>query len=144
MKFLDHTSLPSDPDGTLGNLRTSLSSAFNSSRDRPARMNLLRKTLVSVLNLLDEVDYDRLLNAAEKLDQLDDQELSTCQELVEANKKLVSANAAMKVAIERKTELLKAQLKESNSGKESTTNKPTRKRVDSKRSPSNKQTKDSK
>lgn len=53
MKYIDTTDLPSDPNGSLADLRKSLRMAFNHNRDSADKMELLKTTLEFVLARID-------------------------------------------------------------------------------------------
>lgn len=56
LPYIDLIDLPSDIDGSLGNLRRVLALAYNTSRDRPDRLKLLTDTLRYVLETIEPVD----------------------------------------------------------------------------------------
>ena len=53
MKHLDPTDLPSDPNGSLGNLRTILLRAYNKARTSETTFNLLLRTLRYVVTVME-------------------------------------------------------------------------------------------
>lgn len=52
-KYLDATDLPSDPNGSLGQLRTSLRQAYNTNRTSLDKMRLLSDTLAMVVGAIE-------------------------------------------------------------------------------------------
>ena len=48
-KYIDSTDQPSDPNGSLGNLRRELRRAYNSNRPYTDKIRLLQQTLVHVV-----------------------------------------------------------------------------------------------
>jgi len=54
LKYIDTTDLPSDPNGSLANLRRELRKAFNHNRDNPDKLDLLKETLGYVLGQMVE------------------------------------------------------------------------------------------
>lgn len=53
-KYIDAVDLPSDPNGSLGNLRTTLRRAYNENRNLPQKLALLYETLVVVAKEINE------------------------------------------------------------------------------------------
>jgi len=52
MKYIDTTDLPSDPNGSLANLRREVRIAYNHNRDNPEKLELLAETLRYVLGCI--------------------------------------------------------------------------------------------
>ena len=48
-KYMDVTDLPSDINGSLGKVRTTLARAYNFNRDNPQKLQLLADTMVTIL-----------------------------------------------------------------------------------------------
>ena len=48
-KYIDTIDLPSDPNGSLGNVRTVLTRAYNFNRSSPEKLKLLADTMVTIL-----------------------------------------------------------------------------------------------
>lgn len=55
MKFIHNTDLPSDINGSLGNVRREVAGAYNRNRDRPMKLELLKETLQFVIDHIDSV-----------------------------------------------------------------------------------------
>lgn len=51
--YLDVTDLPSDPNGSLGQVRTAVRRAYNENRDYPDKLRLLSDTLVHVVGAIE-------------------------------------------------------------------------------------------
>lgn len=52
-KYLDTIDLPSDPDGSLGQIRTAVRRAYNSNRNSHDKLRLLSDTLVTVVGAIE-------------------------------------------------------------------------------------------
>jgi len=53
-KYIDTIDLPSDPNGSLGNVRTVMTRAYNFNRTSPAKLQLLANTMVTILAAITE------------------------------------------------------------------------------------------
>ena len=53
-KYLDVINLPSDPSGTLGKFRTGLMQAYNTNRTSPAKLELICRTLATVVQYIED------------------------------------------------------------------------------------------
>lgn len=51
-KYIDTVDLPSDPNGSLSNARTSLARAYNFNRNSPQKLQLLADTMLVVLKAI--------------------------------------------------------------------------------------------
>lgn len=58
-KHLDITDLPSDPNGSLGQVRRSVMRAYNENRNSPDKLRLLSDTLVHIVGMI-EVGFDTI------------------------------------------------------------------------------------
>jgi len=52
-KYLDVIDLPSDPNGSLGPLRTAVRRAYNENRDYTDKLKLLSDTLATVIGMIE-------------------------------------------------------------------------------------------
>lgn len=83
-KYLDATDLPSDPNGSLGQLRTSVRMAYNTSRESHDKLRLLSDTLATVLGYIEggfeataEIDKTVAMKNQEVIDAETPEEVET-------------------------------------------------------------------
>lgn len=92
-KYLDATDLPSDPNGSLGQLRTSLRQAYNTNRTSLDKMRLLSDTLAMVVGAI-EAGFEITPDHEKSVDTLNQEKIDA--ELPEVETPVVNPKRTIK------------------------------------------------
>lgn len=79
-KYLDATDLPSDPNGSLGQVRTAIRQAYNTNRNSIEKLQLLSDTLVLVVGMI-EVGLDTLADNEKSTEYLNQETINAQKEV---------------------------------------------------------------